>query len=244
MSTKHNGNLELIIWNFVRNEYENKFSKQYIPIALKHIVMKYSKKIMKCHLLTMKEDLHLYDSLLTKIKSQIKAFRILYKASDNNYSAETFHELCDGKASTLTIIESNFGNVFGGYMKIPWKSEAKPVYDDDAFLFLIRSNELKEQKKCPQMFDIKTSHLAQPLSVWQERGPLFGAGYDISIGGKCNDELPEQGGLNPYEYSYTFCKNESYGWRGHSLSGSDRRGTTQRQYFFQVIDYYVIQVVD
>ena len=41
MSTKNKSELELIVWNFVRNEYETKFNKRYIPVAITIIKSEY-----------------------------------------------------------------------------------------------------------------------------------------------------------------------------------------------------------
>ena len=48
---------------------------------------------------------------------------LCYKASVNGFSATAFHQGCDQKGPTLTLLQSNQGNqVFGGYIDQPWAS--------------------------------------------------------------------------------------------------------------------------
>ena len=65
----------------------------------------------------MRQDLNLI-KLLTE-SFTFKNPKLLYGASENEYLASKFHDLCDGNGATITIIKSNFGNIFGGYTNIP-----------------------------------------------------------------------------------------------------------------------------
>jgi len=44
---------------------------------------------------------------------------LCYRASDHGWSAWSFHNRCDEKNNTVTIIQ-NFEYMFGGYTDIPW----------------------------------------------------------------------------------------------------------------------------
>ena len=227
-------NTELIVANYTRNQYENKYNKQHIPMALKYIIIAFAKKILGCDMLTFKEDLDFFRLLSTKISSRMKRCRILYKASDNEYSAAKFHQLCDGKGPSITIIKSNFGNIFGGYTSKKWPSiNAKENYvkDDKAFLFLIRSNDTIQQSQCPQSFDIIDED-RNAITSCKGYGPLFGDWYDIKIDDECN-----LGGNYTYPSQFACPQN---------ISGSDDRTAesqfTETQYWFDVVDYYVIQI--
>ena len=111
--------LELVIANYVRNEYEIKHQKS-IPDALKMIIHKFVFTLIGCDLLTAKEDMDLFNILSTKLKSSIDSFTTLYQASKHNYPHVIFHELCKGKGPIIIIIENALGNVFGGYSSKPW----------------------------------------------------------------------------------------------------------------------------
>eukprot|EP01084_Bolivina_argentea_P030187 55972_1 len=130
---------ELIVWYYIRKEYENKFNAINIPMALKYLIVSFSKHIIGSKLLTFKEDIEFTELLLSKI-SNIKRFNLLFRASENGFKAKDFHNQCDNYGSTITIIKSNFGNIFGGYTNISWTSSRwiSSASDLNAFLFLIR----------------------------------------------------------------------------------------------------------
>ncbi len=46
--------------------------------------------------------------------------KLLYRASEHGYTAESFHEYCDAKGPTLVIIKSEGGWIFGGYTTQSW----------------------------------------------------------------------------------------------------------------------------
>eukprot|EP01084_Bolivina_argentea_P306940 530475_1 len=110
---KHN-EMELIVWYYIRNHYEGKFNRMNVALPLKYLILHFSKYIVGSTLFTHEEDIDFVKVLSSKI-SNIKQFTLLFKASEHKYLASKFHELCDGKRSTICIVKSNFGNVFGGY---------------------------------------------------------------------------------------------------------------------------------
>ena len=55
-------------------------------------------------------------------------WKLLYRASEHEYSAESFHECCDYKGPTLVIIKSSGGWIFGGYTTQSWSG--KGMYYD------------------------------------------------------------------------------------------------------------------
>lgn len=42
-------------------------------------------------------------------------FNLLYRGTRDTFKAAKFHELCDNKGATISIIKSKCGKVFGGY---------------------------------------------------------------------------------------------------------------------------------
>eukprot|EP01084_Bolivina_argentea_P074427 135026_1 len=101
MSTEISMHLELIIWHYIRNEYENKFNKVNVPIALKRLLVSFSKHIIGSKLMTLKEDIDFIQLLLTKT-SNIKRFNLLFRASEHEFKAKEFHNKCDNNGSTIT----------------------------------------------------------------------------------------------------------------------------------------------
>ena len=44
---------------------------------------------------------------------------LCYRATSHRWNVETFHNRCDGKSNTVTIVQKG-QYVFGGYTDIPW----------------------------------------------------------------------------------------------------------------------------
>ena len=47
-------------------------------------------------------------------------WKLIYRASEHEYTAESFHEFCDDKGPTLVVIKSSDGWIFGGYTTQSW----------------------------------------------------------------------------------------------------------------------------
>ena len=53
---------------------------------------------------------------------------ICWRATRDGWASSTFHSRCDGKSSTLTIVQvikNSKTYVFGGYTTVPWSSSSK-----------------------------------------------------------------------------------------------------------------------
>ncbi len=61
-----------------------------------------------------------YDSYLIKWIGN-KQTELLYRASEHNYTFESFHKSCDDYDHLLVIIKNNGGWIFGGYTSMSWK---------------------------------------------------------------------------------------------------------------------------
>lgn len=75
-----------------------------------------------------------YANLVEWLDGKFKLER-LYKGSDHCFSAKKFHQLCDNKGPTLTVVKSCVGNIFGGYASISWTTITKYHSDPKSFLF-------------------------------------------------------------------------------------------------------------
>jgi hypothetical protein len=49
------------------------------------------------------------------LAGHLPKFTLLYRGSRDTFKAARFHEICDNKGATLSIIKSKCGKVFGGY---------------------------------------------------------------------------------------------------------------------------------
>jgi hypothetical protein len=111
---------------------------------------------------------------------KIKQENLLYRASKDGFGANNFHEKCDHKPNTLTIIKSENGNVFGGFTAQTWDGNARK-YDNAPFLFSLINNDKK-----PVKMDFATNGHYSILCK-SACGPTFGAGHDLHICDKSNE---------------------------------------------------------
>ena len=54
--------------------------------------------------------------------------KLIYRASEHNYTANSFHKCCDDKGPTLIVVKSSEGWIFGGYTTQSWSG--KCIYND------------------------------------------------------------------------------------------------------------------
>ena len=60
-----------------------------------------------------------YDAILREWLGDYK-WHLLYRASEHDYTAKSFHECCNDKWPTLIVIKSSGGWIFGGYTTELW----------------------------------------------------------------------------------------------------------------------------
>lgn len=61
---------------------------------------------------------------------------LIYRASEDGFTAHAFHEKCDNKGANITIIESEHGLKFGAYTSLSWDTSDKWVVDKyNPFIF-------------------------------------------------------------------------------------------------------------
>lgn len=106
--------------------------------------------------------------------STVRKLSLLYRATRDGFSADSFHLRCDGKAKTLTIVKSEHGNIFGGFTTKAWTSKDEWKSDPDAFIFSFINKE-NNPFKVPVFYGIRA------ILSGSNYGPTFGGGNDIYI---------------------------------------------------------------
>ena len=102
----------------------------------------------------------------------IKSAKLIFRASEHNFSIKKFHELCDNIPETLTLIHNEFGKKFGGYTPVAWTSDKKHWVADKSLKSFIFSVDMGEKFKL---------NLAQfAIANNPDKGPIFGC-CDICI---------------------------------------------------------------
>ena len=69
-----------------------------------------------------------YDQYLREWLGKHYKWKLLYRASEHNYSAYSFHKCCNDKGPTLIVIKSSGGWIFGGYTTQSWR--CRSIYYD------------------------------------------------------------------------------------------------------------------
>jgi hypothetical protein len=95
---------------------------------------------------------------------------LLYRATRDGFTAKAFHQKCDGKTNTITIIKTDGNYVFGGYTFAEWNNDGHFITDPNAFIFSLRRNGVSNDQK----FLIKNDSIAYAINSWQGYGPWFG----------------------------------------------------------------------
>jgi hypothetical protein len=88
--------------------------------------------------------------------AQFKDGNLLYRATRDGFTASAFHEKCDEKENTITIIKTNDNNVFGGYTAAKWTSSYSYMADTKAFILSVRRKGIS----CNHKFMIKDANYA------------------------------------------------------------------------------------
>ncbi len=100
---------------------------------------------------------------------------LLYRASIDGFRASAFHEKCDGKENTVTIIKSNMDYVFGGYTSAKWSSNGGWTPDPTAFIFSLRRDGVSQSQK------LSVTRAEYAIYGHDNHGPTFGGGHDFTL---------------------------------------------------------------
>ena len=72
---------------------------------------------------------------------------MLYRKTRDGDSYDTFHNLCDNKGKTLTLIKCKEGYIIGGYTPLNWDRNSSWKSDDETFLFSLTNNKIFRKKE-------------------------------------------------------------------------------------------------
>ena len=240
MASSNPTDIELMVSNWARKYQID--SKQNVPQSVQILMVQFSNSIIGCKFLTLKEDMEFVQLLLTKLPS-IRRFTHLFTASHHQYSAAKFHEYCDDKGATITIIKSNFKNTFGGFTSKSWKTSSTYdlCKDEHAFLFLINSADKNIQTKCPLLFEINEDEFSiNSAIIFDDNvGPFFGAGPDLIIRDNCNIRLHH---MDSGEDNTSHVCHRSYNYPHDDFVLCGGPTEDIPCYLFSVIDYQVFHV--
>jgi len=105
---------------------------------------------------------------------------LLYSSSRDGFSADAFHDNCDDKGATLTVVETTDGHVVGGYTNCPWTRTGGWHYANKAFLFALRGDDLPDPIRL-ELKDRTEEDDARANFHYAPFGPYFGGGSDLKV---------------------------------------------------------------
>jgi hypothetical protein len=99
--------------------------------------------------------------------------KALYVASRDGWSTRKFHDLCDGKGPTITLVRTETGHIFGGYTSVPWSKgtfKMRPprwdetmVDDKDAFVFRVAAPQNCTYRTWEDVFNMSFNQVYEPF---------------------------------------------------------------------------------
>lgn len=152
-------------------------------------------------------------------------WRLIFRASEHKFSAEAFHNYCDGMAPTFVLVLSTKGYLSGGFCDIPWTSgnRGRGCYASSEKSFLFRLKTPCDEQP-PIKYEVKKKIFA--IGHMASKGPVFGAGADLLLADSCH--------LN----------EDSYSNLPHSYDGPDASvDTLFGSYYFTAVDYEVFTIL-
>lgn len=90
-----------------------------IRLKISHLCFHDSSMVLPESLIVKKD----YDGVLRQWLGSLFNWKLIYRASEHDYTAKSFHEFCDDKGPTVVVVKSTERWVFGGYTTRSWKSK-------------------------------------------------------------------------------------------------------------------------
>ena len=145
--------------------------------------------------------------LLNQLPMKVLTLTLLYSGSSHGWEPSKFHELCDEKGPTITVMKSKAARVFGGFTMQSWDSTSYEKADEKAFIYSIDRQQIYRV--------IHTQKAIYCSSGW---GPCFG-GCALGLGGDpLNKENSGWCFTNGYEDGSIYgIKSDSQG--NHEVTG-------------------------
>lgn len=173
-------------------QLEDEFEKRSLQDLLAHLFPSSQKNLIKVNHVeidtTIIEDLSHKNKIKEWLASVNKTStpRLLFRASRNGWTAPDFHQCCDNKGPTLTVVKSSSGYVFGGYSDQSWTSPSSGTWSasSSAFLFSLKCAAGLD----PVQMKVASSKSNQANSVYNGKDycPIFGNGHHFRISHNSN----------------------------------------------------------
>ena len=156
-------------------------------------------------------ELNLIETGVKKnLNKKIKKYTLLFRASNDGFSASNFHSKCDGKNNTVTLVKTSNGKRFGGFTDAAWDQSNSFKTGSNGFIFSLDDKSIYYNKDSNYNIYGSSSY-----------GPTFGGGHDFYLCDNCNTN------------------NSSYDNSGHSYETNGKKYALAGTEKFLVKDYEV-----
>ena len=108
----------------------------------------------------------------------IKNYTILFNTREDGFLSRDFHNKCDGRSFTATVVITDKRRIFGGFTDLAWDSNSRYIEGDKGFIFSL--NKTNNQYK---IYYNKNS--SKGIYCHKDYGPCFGDN-DFTIYDKSN----------------------------------------------------------
>lgn len=138
---------------------------------------------------------------------------LIYKATRDGDSSSSFHNKCDGRSPTLTLVKTTSGYRCGGFTITPWDQSGNYKKDNDAFVFSL---------------DLRTKYMStnnNSIYCNGSYGPTFGGGHDLYLA---------SGFLTAGNSNYCNCPNTYKTVKKSELSGGEYNFTVKECEVYQI----------
>ena len=120
-----------------------------INIYIRFLFLNFNKKYYNLNDLLNKGTKKYFDKTINK-------YNLLYLASRDGYESKHFHEKCDGKSFTVTIVLTKENKIFGGFTELKWGRDYIHPDGNEGFIFSLDDNKIyynKNQYRISHRYD-------------------------------------------------------------------------------------------
>ena len=100
------------------------------------------------------------------INKKVKKYELIFKMSEYGTKSENFHEICNDKGPTLTLVKATKNKIFGGFTPLNWKNEGGCIQDKSNQTFIFSLNLKKKYSMIRENGD--------GVMCSKDNGPNFG----------------------------------------------------------------------
>jgi len=144
------------------------------------------KETINSHIMKYNEFNLIKTGIKNKLNKKIKKWTLIFRASENGYKAENFHNICDGRKNTVVLVKTKTGRRFGGFADTQWSQNGSYNSSSYGFIFSFDNNDIYYNKNSTYSIYCVSGY-----------GPYFGS--DFYISNNCNESQSYESLGNYYE---------------------------------------------